>query len=344
MCGIAGVRRFGKEPISRHMIEALLLSLEHRGPHATGIAMIKGTDMTWWKIDDPAWKAVGSKAFKEYIETNLSAETDTVILHDRAATVGSPRILNNNHPLTQGVSAIVHNGGISNDDFLFREMKLERGAETDSDIIRAIIDEHGITKEAIRPLNRMSGSCASAIIDVRYPGKLMLLRSGSPLVYAVTDTNLLMWASEKRAIHHAQRQWEDKLGLWVMSNRANLKWATMPDNSAYIFGPKGLEWHDEFKSAYQYVAPRYRCYDTYFDRQKSWDKEAEKAKEKEQERLDNSKHPTDVVCVNCKKSATWPKSLWHIPAHELRCPYCKKDMANPPLTKIVTVPPVLLPN
>lgn len=334
MCGIAGVRAFKDEKITKHQIQALLLAIEHRGTHASGIVSFgKDGDLTWIKDDEPAWKFLKDPEVDKWIDAALEKNPETVLLHTRLATQGSPRDNKNNHPLTDGVSAVVHNGMISNDDHLFADMKLERKAETDSDIIRAILDRDGITKQGIRTLNRLSGSAAISVVHKDYPRKLLLARSGNPLVYCVSESGLLMWASVKEALHHAQRIWEERLGIWVRANRTDLMWATMPDNTAYIFGEKGKEWHDEFKVAYGYTSPRYAAYDNYYEKNKCWDEELAgeaEADSKPPEKGDSS--PDFARCLKCGWFGKIPKRLRHLSLWELICgnENCKALLADKP--------------
>ena len=122
MCGIAGVKRFGDAPITVDQIRVLLCSLQHRGTDATGIALMKGDKILVHKNDDEAWRYVSSKSFSDFIDTNLTDDVDTALLHTRAATCGNPRENKNNHPLTLGGAAIVHNGMISNHIDIFKKL------------------------------------------------------------------------------------------------------------------------------------------------------------------------------------------------------------------------------
>lgn len=339
MCGIGGIRAFGNEPITQHHIEALLIALEHRGNHATGIGYsLRDKEgehrVGWLKDDEPAWTFVKDKENQAWIQDLVAQKPDTVILHTRAATQGSPRKNDNNHPLTIGASVVVHNGMISNDDSLFKSMDLERHAETDSDIIRAILDKYGLTKEGIRQLNKMSGSAAISVVHKDFPKKLLLARSGNPLVYAITNSGLMFWASEKQAIHHAQREWEQRYGIYVQSNRVDLKWCTMPDNTAYIIGENGLEWHDAFKVAYSYTPPRYRVNDTYYEKNKVWDEQNKKLHSEKSYVRTGMNSPTWAMCPECDWAGVIPEKLQKKNLWELVCPNEKHQLAPTPQREI----------
>ena len=273
MCGIGGFRRYGETPITVDNVNTLLIGLEQRGNDATGIAIMREDGKMWvLKQDDPATRFVSSKAYIDLLEEHLPV-AKSVILHTRFASVGSPRENKNNHPMFKGKVALVHNGGINNHAQLFEEFKLERSAETDSDILRAILDRDGFTKKGVRTLGRCSGPAAIAALHPDHPDYLLLGRSGSPLVCAKYG-DLLVFASEKHYIHKAMRPWKGWLNLEFQEQKVEIGFLTMADNSIWLFGPEGVEWHDEFKTCYNFSqVARYRpTYDNYSERKEKWDK------------------------------------------------------------------------
>lgn len=202
----------------------------------------------------------------------MTPAVDTVLAHTRFATKGNPRDNDNNHPLFSGRSAVIHNGCISNDTFLFNDKDLERKATVDSDILRAIIDREGLTQQCIRRLARVSGSAAVAAVHPEFPGKVLLVRSASPLVLALTD-DMLAWASTKHALHLSLRKWEERFGIWCMQPKVEAYFQNVPDHTALLIGPKGQEWHQECKIAsYPRNDPDYRIHDTFADRQQRWNR------------------------------------------------------------------------
>jgi asparagine synthetase B (glutamine-hydrolysing) len=336
MCGIGGIRRFGEEPIVKPQIDSLLLSLEKRGNDAAGVALMTNGDIELYKTDDPAWMVVSSQKYKDFLKDNLKPETTMALVHTRWATKGSPRKNENNHPLFAGNAAVVHNGCISNDDELFREMKLSREAEVDSDIIRAIADEEGISSpKAIRAFGRLRGSCAAALVSAADPDHLLLLRSESPLVVASTKDHLL-WASTKEALHSAVCEWKERFGIWMRSNRTDVAFTPMANNTALCFGPEGCIWHQEFKSAYYTrTEPRYAIYDSYSDRQKKWDATESTTATRPTSTTTGhgeSHKPKYVVCrkKECRKIHELLKSQQDKPLHLFMCRACKTPFEDAP--------------
>jgi predicted glutamine amidotransferase len=304
MCGIAGILRVGKEPIAAEQLKSLLLGIQHRGTDATGIAIQNGKDVHVYKTDEIAWKFIEAKQTAAFLEEHLLPETDVVLLHTRAATQGDPAEFKNNHPMWAGKSAVIHNGMIQNDDELFKEMG-GRKAETDSDVIRAIVDKYGMTKKGIKQLQRLRGSCAAAIVSTEFPGKLMLLRAGSPLVLGKTDEQLI-WCSIKEPIHRAARIWRKQWGIWFQANRPILEWNPMVHSSAYIIDyeklrkdPNTEPWHDEFDVCNYYNRPTYGGYETYASKRESRGFRGQPSKPQGQFNP-NTGHTLSCTCRQCK--------------------------------------------
>lgn len=335
MCGIGGFRRFGSNPITREMVETMLVGLQNRGNDATGIAAVKDGHVGVFKGDLPAWGFVRAPNYEPWISEWLTPQTSIVLLHTRAATKGSPRVFENNHPMFKERCAVVHNGVIVNDDTLFSAMDLKREAETDSDILRAILDNEGLTKKGIRQLSRVTGSVAMAAVDAQDPERLLLVRSGSPLVLGCTD-DMLVWASEKKYIHSAMRKTLTRFNTDFQSNLPpDFGWLTMQDHSAWLFNDTEKEWHDECKTYFStYTEPRRHIYEDYTLRQDRWnEKERERTKKKtttnviiDTSNLGDEKHPVRLKCQN-NKCAEWnrlTKDPRKITWTTLRCFKCKE--------------------
>lgn len=333
MCGIAGVRKFGDNPITEEEIITLLCAIEHRGPHATGVALM-GTsgEITVCKAPEPAWKFTHGELLSGFLTEHLSDDTQIALLHTRFATGGNPEVNENNHPMFDGTTAIIHNGVINNDGPLFQSDKeYVRSCETDSDIIRAIVAKHGLDNEGIRELNKVRGSAAIAAIKTEEPGKLLLARSGSPIAFGYTqNADKMYWASEIQAITKAARPFRQVRGTFVQDSRNNIFVGTMPDNTAWLFDEEGLvSPHHEFKTLLSsYITPNYSAMrSSYASKKRRWKEERkrERAQHKALLQIATVAKPKVekgalIVCPSCgvllvnESGAAWT---------ELTCPDCK---------------------
>jgi predicted glutamine amidotransferase len=321
MCGIAGVIRYGEQPITEEMIGLLLAGNEHRGVDATGMAFSrKDGSIVVCKNDQPAWTFVSSKLYLEFIEQFLKDDIWAVLLHTRAATCGSPRDNNNNHPMFAGKCAAIHNGMIANDDSLFKSHAITRKAETDSDIIRALIDKYGITEKGVKELGRIIGSVATAVVHPEYPKKMILARSGSPLTIASNESHF-MFSSERNTLDRALKPWVKRFGMHFQIKRADAAFAPFADNTAWIIGPNGMESHHEFKTLMgKYSEPHRRVYENYQSRQLRWDMEK---RAKDAPKATKKDDVFEVACPKCTMKWLIPvgqkPSDWHCNKAEKGC-------------------------
>lgn len=264
--------KFGNVPISEEILAIMLVGNEHRGNDASGIMLQQANgEIDILKKDVPGWTLVSEKEYGAFIREKLKPTTRGAFVHARGASKGNPRDNNNNHPMFAGKSAIIHNGVIKNDDYIFTSMKLERKADTDSDSIRAIVDAYGITEKACDAFGKMVGSGAICAIHPDYPGKVLLARSGNPLVLA-SNKDFLFFSSEKDTLHKACRPWLKRYGIWFQANKPDVDFSLMSDDSVWIMGMGGLEFHGVCKiNIGGYKEPWRKTYDEYEERSKKWD-------------------------------------------------------------------------
>jgi predicted glutamine amidotransferase len=204
MCGIAGLVLSDAEKVNANVLAcALLLNIEERGRDATGAAWFDpdGVLMTQKSAMPARWFVQGAE---------IHEDATNIILHTRAATQGSEKDNNNNHPVITGGVVGVHNGVLWNDDSLFRKMGVERIAEVDTEAAFAAIAYGTQIHDDGKPrlaadlkgvLEEIDGSAALAWQLVGKPNELHLARvSQSPLVVARTKGGSLVFASTLAAI------------------------------------------------------------------------------------------------------------------------------------------------
>lgn len=181
MCGIVGA--VAERNIEKILIEGLK-RLEYRGYDSAGIAVVNDTKQL------QRLRTQGKVKQLELALNESLLHGDTGIAHTRWATHGAPAE-HNAHPLmSNNEIALVHNGIIENHDLL-RQSLLEKGyqfaSETDTETIVHLLHYHysqtsDLLLATTKTVAELKGAYALGIISARYPGRLIAVRHGSPLV------------------------------------------------------------------------------------------------------------------------------------------------------------------
>lgn len=205
MCGIAGFCINPREhlPAPSRMATALLSQIEERGTDSTGMAW---TDASFGSVRLNKAAVKASSYIEKGAVKRMGAGATTALLHTRYATQGSKENPANNHPIQSGQVVGVHNGHLSNDDALFRELGCKRIAQVDSEAAVALL-AHGDGPVTER-LGRLRGRAALAWMDERDAAQgapiLHLARAdGSPLAVGQTVKGSVLFASTMTLLHAA---------------------------------------------------------------------------------------------------------------------------------------------
>lgn len=188
MCGIVGYIGFREAcPI---LIQGLK-RLEYRGYDSAGVALVSD------KGDMKIYKEKGKVSNLEEIISQRDISGHIGIAHTRWATHGEPSALNA-HPHTSqsGNLALVHNGIIenyaslktllTNEGFTFK-------SSTDTEVLVQLIEymqnkyEKSLENATIMALRMVVGAYAIAVVDKRFPDKIVVARKSSPLVIGIGE-------------------------------------------------------------------------------------------------------------------------------------------------------------
>lgn len=219
MCGIAtvaiGHRARSRIPYDklRALIGLLLVELQPRGMDASGIAVINaaGTEDSWVfkKALMPSRLAVRPR-FQETLD-KIGPQTNFVLLHARATTVGNTGNNFNNHPIIIPNFVGIHNGTLFNDANLFRQHEADFGqqGEVDSEIIFQLFSH--FTGKGLPPREAMQqttaklrGAFTGAVVDYRNPERMLLFKYERPLcLVRIPYYDIVIGISESRFFQRA---------------------------------------------------------------------------------------------------------------------------------------------
>ncbi|MBO6226751.1 MAG: glutamine--fructose-6-phosphate transaminase (isomerizing), partial [Shewanella sp.] len=180
MCGIVGA--VAQRDVAEILVEGLR-RLEYRGYDSAGVAVIHNGELN-------RTRRVGKVQ-----ELSAALETDplaggTGIAHTRWATHGEPSERNAHPHLSEGDIAVVHNGIIENHNKL-REMLKGLGykfsSDTDTEVICHLVHHELKTNSTLlsavqATVKQLEGAYGTVVIDRRDSERLVVARSGSPLV------------------------------------------------------------------------------------------------------------------------------------------------------------------
>lgn len=180
MCGIVGA--IAQREVSEILIEGLK-KLEYRGYDSAGVAIVDSEGKL------TRVRRLGKvKELADAVDS-MDAMGGTGIAHTRWATHGEPSEVNA-HPHVSGDISIVHNGIIENHEPL-RILLQERGyvfqSQTDTEVIAHLVEwelkSAASLREAVqKAVPQLEGAYGMVALDSRDPSRLVVARSGSPLV------------------------------------------------------------------------------------------------------------------------------------------------------------------
>ncbi|GAB6856577.1 glutamine--fructose-6-phosphate transaminase (isomerizing) [Microbacterium xylanilyticum] len=201
MCGIVGY--IGHQAAAPVLVEGLT-RLEYRGYDSAGLAVLGGKGTT-------AIRRVGRvRELEAALPKRLSGTVG--IGHTRWATHG-PAVEHNAHPQRSqdGRISVVHNGIIDNAAALRAQLAqsgVELSSDTDTEVIAHLVaqaDAPTLEEAVLAALGRITGTYALAVLDEQHPDRIVLARSGSPLIIGVGDKEMLVASDVAALVRHTNQ-------------------------------------------------------------------------------------------------------------------------------------------
>ena len=192
MCGIVGA--IAEREVREILLEGLK-RLEYRGYDSAGLAFISPTPNAL-ATQINTIKTVGkvNKLVSAVSKSKAKASGRIGIAHTRWATHGKPSVANAHPHLSGADIALVHNGIIENYEVLRAELRKAGytfDADTDTETIAHLIHANraggkiSLLSAVKKTVKRLEGAYGLCVIDNTEPDKLVVARSGSPLVIGV---------------------------------------------------------------------------------------------------------------------------------------------------------------
>ena len=198
MCGIVGY--IGSKEAQGVLLGGLR-RLEYRGYDSSGIVTL-GDRST-------LLRAKGKVAELEAKVTENKTIDGVGIGHTRWATHGVPSE-ENAHPHKSGDIYLVHNGIIENYKELKKELKdHEFVSQTDTEVLAALINslydnETSLESAVTQALQLVDGTYGIAVLSTREPEKIVVARSGSPLIIGVGKDETVIASDASALIGHTE--------------------------------------------------------------------------------------------------------------------------------------------
>lgn len=186
MCGLAGIILGNKvrseddfEWIKQSMT-SLLIRSQVRGPHATGIAVIRRDgSYQLLKRPLPAIEFVETEEFQD-VMAEIDSEVTIIMGHTRYRTIGTEKKSNNNHPIRAGKIIGTHNGTIYNAPHIAKMYGLNRYADVDSEVLFRVANKFRNPIHFKSKLKNFRGQMTAVMVNLNSPNKIRIYKGNKP--------------------------------------------------------------------------------------------------------------------------------------------------------------------
>ncbi len=180
MCGIVGA--IAQRDVSQILVEGLK-RLEYRGYDSAGLAIYNNNQIQ-------RLRRLGKVSELDQALKETPLPGGLGIAHTRWATHGEPSERNAHPHMSENNIALVHNGIIENHDELRDELKAKGyvfTSDTDTEVMAHCLHEELKTSSNLlvalqKTTKKLEGAYGTVAIDANDPDKMVVARSGSPLV------------------------------------------------------------------------------------------------------------------------------------------------------------------
>jgi len=186
MCGLAGII-LGNKIRSEDDLEwikesttSLLIRSQARGPHATGIAVIRNDgSFQLLKRPIPAEEFVETEEYED-VMAELDDQVTILMGHTRFRTIGTELVSNNNHPIRAGKIIGTHNGTIYNAAYIADMYGLNRFADVDSEVLFRVANKFRNPIHFKSKLKSFRGQMTAVMVNLNSPEKIRIYKGNKP--------------------------------------------------------------------------------------------------------------------------------------------------------------------
>ena len=202
MCGLAGIILGNKKRCEddfewiKESMTSLLVRSQARGPHATGIAVIR-RDGTYQLLKRPL-PAEEFVETQEYEDVMAEVHSDVTIImgHTRYRTIGSEKRSENNHPIRAGKIIGTHNGTIYNAPQIADMHGLNRFADVDSEVLFRVANKFRNPIHFKSKLKDFKGQMTAVMVNLNRPNKIRIYKGNKPFsMLWIDEIDAMIYAS-----------------------------------------------------------------------------------------------------------------------------------------------------
>ena len=202
MCGLAGIILGNKNRCEddfewiKESMTTLLIRSQARGPHATGIAVIrKDGSFQLLKRPIPAIEFVETKEYED-VMAEIDNDVTMIMGHTRYRTIGTEHKSENNHPIRAGIIIGTHNGTIYNAPHIAKMHGLNRFADVDSEVLFRVANKFRNPIHFKSKLKYFRGQMTAVMVNINRPNKIRIYKGNKPFAMQWFDElDIMIYAS-----------------------------------------------------------------------------------------------------------------------------------------------------
>ncbi len=208
MCGLAGIILGNKKRTEddfewiKETMTSLLIRSQARGPHATGIAIIRRDgSYQLLKRPLPAEEFVEMEEYQDVmagLPVRLGRDNEVTIImgHTRYRTVGTEKRSKNNHPIRAGRIIGTHNGTIYNTAHIAKMYGLNRFADVDSEVLFRVANKFRNPIQFKSKLKSFRGQMTAVMVNLNSPELIRIYKGNKPFAMKWFDEmDVMIYAS-----------------------------------------------------------------------------------------------------------------------------------------------------